>query len=172
MISGKNTFYLFCDGSFDPHSKIGIGAILLLSKRAWENTRESNELPIQTRLMQAASIARIELMTALWGFEVLKSDHPKAEVHLITDCKMIENLPLRRARLDNQCYESKRSGRKLTNADLYMQFFQIYDELCPEITWIKGHSPSSNSTEFQRVFALVDKKARRELRQALSLDGK
>jgi ribonuclease HI len=160
------TQYVYCDGSFSPQGKVGVGAILQLSNRDWEKNRKGTDLAIRTKVMPAASIARIELMTALWA---LSDPALSPGVQLFTDCKMIEGLPERRTKLELNNYQSRRTGSALANADLYERFFKIFDEVHPRITWIKGHAPTSEHTKHQRLFSCVDKRARQALREHLCL---
>lgn len=156
--------YVYCDGSFSPQLKIGVGAILHLLDGDWEKRSEMTGLEIRTKVMPSTSIARIELMTAIWAL----SDPDLAQgAQLFTDCKMIEGLPERRMKLDINHYQSRRTGLALANADLYEQFFNIFDEVRPRITWIKGHASALERTEHQRVFSLVDRRAREVLREHL-----
>ncbi len=154
--------FLFCDGSFNPRTRIGVGAMLLLSDKEWKNAGDSKFFAIRTRVMPTDSIARLELMTAIWA---LSEPALIPGMNLFTDCKTIEGLAARRAKLEAGDYKSKRTGERLTNADLYTQFFKICDSVRPTITWLKGHSPKTSQTEYQRVFSLVDKMARKTLRE-------
>lgn len=158
------TQYVYCDGSFSPQSKIGVGAVLYLSAEEWGSWSEKVGSTILTKVTPSTSIARIELMTAIWALSV--PDLPKG-IQLFTDCKTIEDLPQRRSKLEGNAFKSRRTGLPLSNADLYEQFFERVDAVQPIITWIKGHAPASERSQHQRVFRSVDKKARAVLREQI-----
>src|SRR5687767_3458675 len=99
--------YVYCDGSFRPQLKIGVGAVLHLLEGDWEKSRDGAGLAIRTKVMPSTSIARIELMTALWA---LSDPGLPQGVQLFTDSKMIEGLPERRAKLEGNRYQSSRTG--------------------------------------------------------------
>jgi ribonuclease HI len=156
-------YYVFCDGSFNAHKNRGVGAILILSSLEFEELREGTEFPILTKVIDSNSISRVEITTALWA--LADSRLESKEITLFTDCKTLEGLPSRRKRLEAKSFKSGRTGKLLSHADLYQEFYEVYDNLHPEIVWIKGHSKAQDQTEFQRVFSFVDKKAREVLRQ-------
>ena len=166
-------FYLFSDASFDPDLQIGVGATLVLDQIAWTEHSQSSQYSIQTKLIYSESISQVELTTALLVLNQLKSSclhlhsetHPKAEVTLFTDCMAIKNLPSRRTRLESCNFQSAKTKLPLTNAQLYRDFYKIYDELSLNVLWIKGHSPIRKRTKEQQVFSEVDKTARKHLRE-------
>ena len=153
---------LFCDGSFNPQLKIGVGAVLLLSGDEWEQSKEGDTFAIRTQVMKASSIARVELMTVIWA---LSLPGLLPGVQLFTDSKTIEGLSGRREKLEAVRFQSQRTGLRLANSDLYEEFFRVGERLRPRVTWIKGHSPRSGRSEYQRVFGFVDRQARKVLRE-------
>lgn len=166
----RREFLLFSDASFDPHLDVGAGAILILAGEGGQLKTSREDMVIKTRITESKSIARLEILTALWALEELKETEvgltaENSTLSLFTDCRAIENLLSRRAKLEAGNYQSKAKSQTLTNADLYQKFFTVYDELPFTITWVKGHSPSQNQTGIQRVFSHVDKAAREKLRQ-------
>lgn len=159
--------YLFTDGSFHPQTKMGVGALLVLSKGEFDETKTGDLFTIRTKVMEEAkTIAHVELMTALWA---LSEPGLAQGVTLFTDSEMILKLPERRERLEASAFESKRTGQSLANAELYEEFFAAFDALRPTLKWVKGHSRPEEQDEFQRVFSFVDRAARRSLRDHLGL---
>ena len=63
-----------------------------------------------------------------------------------------------------QFFVSKKTGKPLTNADLYKVFFAVYDRMLPKIVWVKGHTPKGSRDTVQMHFSHVDKAVRKELR--------
>jgi ribonuclease HI len=161
-------FFIFTDASFDADSGQGIGACITLNQSDWQKTADAANLPIHTKVFRQKTIARLELITALWALEQFESEHKtvvSGSVLLITDCKSIADLPQRRKKLEAGGFQSRRTSLPLTNADLYRKFFDAYDKLHPTILWIEGHSPSGKRGDLQRIFSRVDRAARQALRK-------
>ncbi len=157
MIPSFDSF-IFSDASFDSVSGAGVGAILL----------ESLDLPIQTKVFRPKTIARLELLTALWALETFERECKPllpVSIVLITDCKAIADLPQRRVQLEARGFKSKRTSLPLVNADLYREFYGAYDRLHPTVSWIRGHSPTGKRSELQEIFTRVDRAARQALRK-------
>jgi ribonuclease HI len=163
----ENNFLIFADASYDPHSRTGVGAYLTI------DSQENKESEIRTKLMESRGIARLELMTVLWAIAEFKSGCTRSipSIELFTDCQAIENLLDRRSGLESRNFQTK-NNQPLGNADLYRQFYTLYDEFPFGITWLKGHSPSRGRHNAQRVFARVDKAARANLRFYLKSSSK
>jgi ribonuclease HI len=152
--------YLFTDASYDARLKFGVGASLLLPA---EETKV-DPARIQTKLMSAEGIARLEIMTVLWALAESRNELNSTALHLFTDCRAIELLFTRRAKLEERNYQTRGEPKELANADLYRRFFKAYDDSPFELTWIKGHSPRRDRSEIQHCFSYVDKAAREALR--------
>ncbi len=164
MFLEKSDLFVFSDGSFDPKSKKGVAAVLLVSALQWDTP--GLEFMVQTKEVGSSSNGQVELEAALWGLRLAKeTSKGPLKIQLITDCETIVDLARRRPKLEKVGFLSQRTGKRLSNADLYEQFFQLSDELNPTITWIKGHTAANQKTETHRVFGLVDKAARKALRR-------
>jgi ribonuclease HI len=85
-------------------------------------------------------------------------------LRIYTDCEAIVGLPRRRADLEQNEFLSRRSGKPLSNADLYQELYRRFDTLKPEILWVKGHSSSKAQDIIQTRFSMVDRAARYHLR--------
>lgn len=70
----------------------------------------------------------------------------------------------RRAKLEANNFQGK-NDKKLNNTDLYIEFYQLVDELDLEIVKVKGHSPSKSRNTIEKIFTVVDRRARKELRK-------
>lgn len=157
--------FLFCDASFDKNSHHGVSAILVLTDNGLTDETTHAAL-VQTRVAQSKSIAELELATVLWGFEELaKATVVGAAVTLFTDHQTISELAERRPRLEAAQFKSGRTGKLLSNAELYRAFFKVCDRWKPEIVWIKGHNPEAKKSAVQKIFSHVDRAARRRLRE-------
>ena len=162
---------LMTDGSFDPKSKCGVAGFLLLEEDQISSDTFNPEriIPsIKTQNIADTTCTRLELEAILFGMEYVLDLGLKTEWNLYTDCQTAVKLSSRRSRLEDNNFKSKRSGKTLSNADLYIRFFQLYDQLKPQIHWIKGHKPSSEHDVLDKCFSLVDRTTRQRLREALN----
>ncbi len=137
------------------------------------------ELPILTRETHETSSSRLEIETVLWVMQEFRALHLShldsaslPAIHLYTDCQTAVQLPQRRAKLESNQYGSKRSGQILPTADLYREFFALYDEIRPVMTWVKGHKRSGEKNALDVLFSTLDQKVRRELRNKKAGDTK
>ncbi len=154
-------YYVFSDASFDPKTKKGVICYLILNQL--ENNKNFDS-DIITKKVNGENIARLEFISCL---EALNSSEipTSSKIHLVIDCKAIENLLGRRENLERNKYLSQSKGQILANADLYKSFFKVMDKLSVNIVWVKGHSPKSEHSTLEAIFSQVDKKARKLLRE-------
>ena len=152
--------YLFTDGSVHVQSKIGFGACLVLSER--EMDAENLKQRVQTKRFENTSSTRLELQTLLWALSVLQSGDQ--QIIIYTDSQNITRMVDRRHRLEVNRFCSK-SGKPLKNAELYKQFYEMFDSLNCEIVKVQGHQPSRRKDEIERIFSFVDKASRKALRR-------
>lgn len=151
-------YFLFSDASYSPHRRLGVAGIALTSEFA------SKDFQIETLVFAGTTNTRLELEAILWGFERYMLLPDKTSLTLFTDCKTAVDLISRRIKLEKNGFKSGKTGRLLTNADLYQKFFHLYDQIGPDCIWLAGHSPSKNHDQIQRIFSRVDKKTRQVLR--------
>lgn len=165
-------FALFTDVSVNPQQRLGVGACLLLPLAFVDIPPEEldrDELAgrLCCRQFTDTSSTRLELQTLLWGLELYRAQNPAPErgaLQLYTDSSCIVGLPGRRGRLEGNGYCSAGSGRVLGNASLYGDFYRASDELGFEIIKVTGHSRAASHDSVQRIFAIVDRGARRALK--------
>ncbi len=169
-----NDYFIFSDASFDPNSGRGVGATLIVTSDLLMQKEGALHFEIQTKRIDGENIARLEFLSAIgalkeWKLKFQNRGHLEktapVKITLIIDCKAIENILQRRERLERDNFFSKKTSQPLANADLYREFFILYDELLPEIVWVKGHSARQSRDRWQEVFSLVDKMARKRLRE-------
>jgi ribonuclease HI len=155
---------MFVDASFSKTHGIGVGGMLVV-----EDLEGGSPL-IETRVFEEKNNIRAELASTIWALETFKKEYGTAhcEIKLYSDCASVVNLVQRRKKLEANAYMSARTGAVLSNADLYKKFYKLHDEINPEIIWVKGHSPSSSHTHWQKKFASVDRFARAELKRIVS----
>lgn len=155
------THFLYCDASFSHTSKktvIGYGKFLS------EQDHNSRWLTAHDLILQAideTNNIRAEIQGIL---RALKTCDSNQKVVLFTDCQTVSGLMERRARLEKSGFVSKASGRLLSNADLYREFYSVSDRLKLDVVWVKGHVARSDRDRVDINFACLDKEVRRFLR--------
>lgn len=172
-----DSFYVYTDASFSKDHNLGVIGYLI-----YNNEKEHTEiLPsdkdgkgelVLLEISEGDNI-RSEIKGALAALSNCPSG---SRVVLFTDCQTIVDLPARRDNLESTDFISKASGKELTNAQLYRDFYRAYDLLKLEVKWIRGHGPgrslgsspvqidSENLDPVQSNFAYLDKKVRKFLR--------
>ena len=158
--------HLFTDGSVHTQSKFGMGAYLLLSDI--NASIDSLHDKVKLKRFDNTSSTKLELQTLLWAVnEVNTKDNGKDIVLTVyTDSQNIIGLPARRMNLECVDYYS-RKNKRLANYELYQEFFRLTDTL--NCTFIKmvGHQASSKKSGLDKLFSLVDRGARRALRESV-----
>ncbi|MEO1049906.1 MAG: RNase H family protein [Bacteroidota bacterium] len=159
----------FTDASFNPQRRLGVGAYLILPRSILlEQARIDHEVltsQISTKKFTETTTARLELETALWALENLKSESIEVTVNLYTDSQTLTGLNDRRKQLEERSFRSRKSGDLLSNADLYQKFYELHDQLGFEVIKVQGHAPTGSRDVIHRIFALVDQHSRRVLRE-------
>lgn len=151
--------YLFTDGSVHVQSKVGYGACLALDEN--EMDAENLKQRIQIKRFENTSSTRLELQTLLWALSALQPGGK--QLIIFTDSQNIAQLLDRRSRLEENNFCSK-GGKLLKNAELYKQFYELFDSLNCKIIKVKGHQPTRVKDQIERIFSLVDKASRSALR--------
>ncbi|MBI9090413.1 MAG: ribonuclease H [Desulfobacterium sp.] len=151
---------LFSDGSVNPHSHIGYGAYLAVSEPG--HSLDSLVTRVEVKKFEQTSSTKLELQTLLWAL----GDIPASGRRVIayTDSQNIIGLPGRRERFERNDYRSKKNKR-LSNSELYQQFYRMTDGLDCEFVKVRGHKVSGQKDEIDRLFTLVDRASRNALRQ-------
>ena len=165
-----SSFALFSDGSFDPTTKIGVGAYLLVPLSYLETSREDIE---HHRLVESlrfkefveTSSTQLEVETSLWALEEVAHKSAKP-LRLYTDSQCVAGLLGRRARLEATQFISKKTQQELNHASLYRRFYEFYDKMNFEVIKVAGHQRKTDHDTIQRLFSIVDQEARKALSQA------
>jgi len=163
---------LFTDVSVNPKQRLGVGACLLLPLQFPDSPGHEIDWAELSRQLHCrrftdTSSTMLELQTVLWGLEIYRAQVPsslRGGLQLYTDSQCVAGLSLRRERLEATAYRAGRSGRLLANAHLYGEFYAASDELGFQIAKVAGHSRLSSQDSLERIFSLVDRGARRELK--------
>ena len=157
---GRENLLLFTDGSVNVKTKIGYGAYLLLKvEELSENALKSK---VNIERFENTSSTKLELQTLL--FALTKIDNSATKIIVYTDSQNIIRLPERRERLEKNDFRNS-NNKLLKNHELYRDFFKIIDQLDIEFIKVKGHQPSSQKDTINQIFTLVDRAARKALRE-------
>ncbi|WKV11431.1 ribonuclease HI [Marivirga harenae] len=156
----KNKQLLFIDGSVNNQLKVGYGAALLLNENELFQSNLKEKIVI--RKFVYTSSTKLELQTLIWAIEELVGSVQKVVIY--TDSQNIMGLPGRRKTLEENDFHSKK-GKLLNHHELYRAFFEITDKMHCEFVKVKGHQASENKKDYERVFTLVDRAARKASRE-------
>ncbi len=129
------------------------------------------EANIQARSFQVNNNIRAEIIGANYILKKLNDeinlkdiDHKNVEINLYSDCQTLTDLLRRRDKLQANDFVSGKKKTELANADLYKEFYALYDLIKPQIIWVKGHSRNAGQSVEQKNFQIIDQKVRKELR--------
>ncbi|NQU84652.1 MAG: ribonuclease H [Mariniphaga sp.] len=150
---------LFTDGSVNTKTNAGYGAYLIVTEKSIP--LESLKAGIKVRTFENTTSTKLELQTLLWALSEIELSGRKVIIY--TDSQNIIGLPERRERFEKTDYHSK-NNRKITNAELYKEFYHITDQLECEFVKVQGHQRSKQKDEIARIFTLVDRASRKALR--------
>lgn len=151
---------LFTDGSVNTQSNIGYGAYLAVSER--NLSPDTLRDRVKVKRFEQTSPAKLELQTLLWALSDIRVSARKVIVY--TDSQSIVGLLGRRRRLEQNDYRSKRNNKRLNNYELYQAFYERIDHLDCEFVKVRGHRVSSQQSEIEKLFTLVDRASRQALR--------
>ncbi len=151
---------LFADGSVNTQTNIGYGAYLAVSERGL--SLNSMKTSVKVRRFEHTSSTKLELQTLLWALNDIQALGRK--VILYTDSQNILGLRGRRERFEQHDYRSKKNQR-LSNYELYQEFYRMIDHLDCELIKARGHQVSHQKDEISKLFTLVDRAARKAVRE-------
>jgi ribonuclease HI len=166
--------FIYTDASFSKASGVAVlGYLAFNSKEQHDHVYDSeaamktNGVLIRMSHYQETNNIRAELRAVLDGLNFCSKFPPekRKRVVLFTDCQTVVNLIERRTRLEALGFVSKSKNVILANADLYKDFYKIYDQIKPEINWVKGHKSNSLKNNVDKNFSILDRAIRSLLRQ-------
>jgi len=156
-----NTIKLFCDGSVNPQKKIGFASYFIYTQN---DTIELAKDNIKTKKFENTSSTKLELEGLLWALDDKKLIGENITIY--TDCQNILGLGQRREKLESNNYKTT-TGKILKNHTLYKQFYEKMDTLNCTFVKVKGHKPSQDKDNIDKLFTLADKASRNSLREYL-----
>ena len=166
-----SSFALFTDVSLNPQLKSGVGGYLLVPVSFLEiepHKVEQAEVStlLKTKHFTDTSSTKLEVQTVLWAIENSLEElthSARGNLQVYTDSQCVAGLLSRRARLTDNDFVAKRSGKPLINARLYREFYDAYDKLGFQLIKVSGHSRASSHDTVHRIFSYVDREARKAL---------
>ncbi|MBN2803907.1 MAG: hypothetical protein JXR91_12515 [Deltaproteobacteria bacterium] len=171
----KIYFQIFSDASFSNELKTGVGGFVIIASNKGAKVFGDDDFAVHTFSFTEQNNIRCEFRALFEGLAQLKSTladklnlsnntiSEHVELTIFTDCRTISDLPRRRERLEANNFLSKKTKTQLANADLYIEFFKLYDQFLPTIHWIKGHIPKNERTYINKIFSTVDQATRKKL---------
>ncbi len=155
----------------DPRSKTGIGAYVVLnSEEIGDKPGKIDKSLIESRIVikqfADTSSTKLEIETALWALGEVKNAAPAINegICLYSDSQCVCGLPGRRAKLESRGFVASGSGRELNHAGSYRKFYSLAEELSLDVIKVKGHMPQGTHDGIHRVFSILDRFVRQELR--------
>jgi len=161
--------YIYCDASFSNKHKFGVAGFIIFKDDVSHGNNDFKAAVIKTVKINEKNNIRTEVKGVILALEMLKEGFLEDDfnITLFTDCNTVINLSERRAYLEANHYISKSSGVVLANADVYKEYFKLFDELKPKLIWVKGHMPQKEHDAIQKNFSFIDRLVRSELRRSI-----
>jgi len=155
---------VFTDASVNTLLKVGYGACLVVSDLS--TSIDTLKDRVKTKRFEQTNSTKLELQTLLWSLnEIINlADNGDITLTIYTDSQNIIDLPDRRIGLEQRNYLSSKNKR-LNNFELYQEFYHLTSSVKCKLVKVVGHRASSKKDNIDRLFALVDKAARRALRE-------
>lgn len=120
-----NKAIVYCDGSFDPHRKIGGYGVVVLYK----GTKEFSESSID-----ATSSTRAEMLGVIRAIESV--GNKTSIIQIYTDSKVIVDVATKYL----QIWVTTKWKKCIKNKDLWLRIFSLMKQHLIEWYWINGHS--------------------------------
>lgn len=163
--------FIYTDASFNPSEGLALSGFLFFANEIAHQSSTILDSSIETQSFKVKNNIRAEIIGAnhclkrlIDEIKLIGIDAKNLEINLYSDCQTLTNLLIRREKLTAKNFISGKTKAELANADLYKIFYLMYDELKPNIFWVKGHSKSENQSLQQKNFQIIDRLVRKELR--------
>lgn len=154
---------IFTDGSVNTQSKLGYGAYLFVPDI--DVSIESLKASVKVKRFEQTNSTKLELQTLLWALReaIVLAEGNDITLTAYTDSQNIIGLPGRQVNLEKSNYFSSKKKR-LSNFELYQEFFRLTGRLNCRFIKVIGHQPSSKKNAIDKLFSLVDQASRHALR--------
>jgi len=166
----QQTLDIYTDASYCPKSRVGVAGFRFETNLGLKGPGGN---AVVTKVYGDTTNTRLELQGILFAFKTLKEagellcqEDDDLRITIFTDCKTVTDLRARREKLFGSSFRSARSGKTLSNADLYKEIFCLLDLYDIEFVLLPGHVKNSEYiSEDQSKFREVDRFVRNELRR-------
>ena len=163
-----NTLYIFTDASFDPVSKRAVIGFLLSSSLDANLTAKD----VASKSIEGTTNSKAEIEAALFAFNSLTPEQLQQHITLISDCQAISGLAERKGKLEKADFLSGRTGKELSQASLYRDYYAVTNALKLTVMWVKGHNKGANRAREGELFKVVDQTVRNRLRHFIETSRK
>ncbi len=160
------THYIYTDASFAHQQKTACIGFLVFRDQKSHAANIFANATLHTSIISEKNNIRAELRSFILAVNSVNSD-PENKLTVYTDCQAISALLSRREKLQNADFKSLGSGKMLSNADLYQEFFALNDSVNWQIIWLKGHKAQGDRTCDDKNFRYLDQCVRKSLRTYL-----
>ena len=171
--------YLYSDARFSKKHNQGVIGFMLFLGDEDHNANNFNRAQIETRPFNLSSNVQGEFRAMIEGFKTVKkqiedlcTEDPNIErtdiqIIAFTDSEAIFKIQKRRKKLEASNFISKKKNTPLSNTDIYKEFYLIFDQIKPQINWLKGHCRNQDKTFKDKNFSYLDQKVRKALRSII-----
>ncbi|MFT6991256.1 MAG: ribonuclease HI [Paraglaciecola sp.] len=155
---------VFTDASVNTQLKVGYGAYLVVPDQ--NVSLDTLKDKVKIKRFEQTSSTKLELQTLLWAMDeiIVLADKSDITFTIYTDSQNIIGLQGRQSALEQNNYYSSKNKR-LNNYELYQAFYQLTSSINCQLVKVVGHQVSSQKSDLDRLFGLVDKASRRALRE-------
>ncbi len=172
----NNVISIFSDASTSAQKNLGVGAYVTLNQEVLLQLANRNFEQLETALLPLTTYTQYttrkstwtEIQTIIDALSTLENTHPMTDtVLLYTDCKNICDLfGVRKSKLLARDFQNK-NAQLLAHADLYKKLYEVAARFKIDAIKIKGHQSKSKMMSLEeRIFSIIDKLSRRQLRNA------
>jgi ribonuclease HI len=169
-----NTILIFTDAATSPKIGISIGAFLSLDQQEMNKYSQYSHADLLAHLTNIIIYKEYKSQKSTWSeiktvidalYTIQENRGCASPIEIYTDCQSLCDLVGRRKeKLEKNNYITK-TGKILSNAALYKELFAITEKFQLNIFKMKGHDSASKRTTIQgKIFAILDKLSRKQLR--------
>lgn len=140
---------------------------MIFSSKADHEANLFAHTKLNTLIIDERNNIRAELYSIIYTLQNLENNIDQV-ITIYTDCHAISSLLCRKEKLQRNKYLSSRTGKLLSNADLYSIFFSLCEVFQPNIVRVKGHTRKHERDFIDTNFSHLDQLVRKLLRRHLN----
>jgi ribonuclease HI len=173
-----DTRIIFTDAATSSKDTLSVGAFLCLHKEQIQQYAKCSSEDLFIKLADKVVYKKYNSKKSTWSEikiaidaidSIAKNSGSLCNVEIYTDCQSLcDLLNKRKVKLESNNFMT-RSGSVLKNADLYKELFLLSDQFQVKTFKIKGHASKTHRLSVhEKIFAILDKCSRKELRSILN----